>query len=100
MQLRSRHECAAAYPARATTRVPSHIHIHSRPYYGYAAALMNFANQMGEWERSASCRDKGWDGVDVGALCLSSWRIPHLAGGSTEPKSGATRTSTRPLVPT
>ena len=41
---------------------------------------MNFANQIGEWERPASCRDKGWGGVDEGALCLSWWRVPHLAG--------------------
>jgi len=42
--------------------------------------LMNCADHMAEWERPASCRDKGRGGVDEGALCLSSWRLPHLAG--------------------
>src|SRR5258706_3215483 len=44
-----------------------------------APVLMNFDNHMGEWERPASCRDKGRDGVDEGAWCLSWWRVRHLS---------------------
>ena len=40
---------------------------------------MKFADRIAEWKRPASCRDKGWDGVDVGALCLSSLDYDHCA---------------------
>jgi hypothetical protein len=30
--------------------------------------------QFNETIRPPSCRDSGWGGVDVGALCLSSWK--------------------------
>src|SRR5258706_9467326 len=41
--------------------------------------LMNFDNRIGNGSAPASGRDKGWDGVDAGALCLSSLGGRHLA---------------------
>jgi hypothetical protein len=63
--------------------------------------IMNVANQMGEWEHPASCRDKGWDGVDEGALCLS-WLGDEdpLEDYSPHMYRVASRTGTRPPVPT
>src|SRR5713101_4377398 len=44
----------------------------------------------------ASCRDNGWRGVDVGALCLSGVGWSGLAHHHTPKDRAATRTSTRP----
>src|SRR5579872_717257 len=42
---------------------------------------MNVASRRREWDACGptSSRDKGWSGVDVGALCLSSSSSRHSA---------------------
>src|SRR5258706_16225740 len=71
-----------------------------------APVLMNFDNHMGEWERPASCRDKGRDGVDEGAWGLSWWRVPAFSrafqkikktGGEEGKKKGPPIPPPRPL---
>ncbi len=65
-------------------------------------SLMNFANQMGEWERPASCRDKGRTWEWAGALCLS-WS-PHdsvrFCGSPRQMRYPPPGQAQGPLVPT
>src|SRR5690349_6976325 len=64
---------------------------------------MNVDDHIGEGERPASCRDRGWRGVDAGALCLSwvgnhdpwSLRAPRASWcGQDRHKAPLTPTST------